>query len=861
MVAVIALLGLALNIQLAQQGPAGSPPSSPQAERRAPRMPTDSGAVAIRASEAPVIDGSDADPVWRTIPAITAFKQWRPTEGTPPRFPTEAKIAYDAANLYVFVRAFDPHPDSIIKLLERRDTFTASDMIWLFVDSYHDRRTGYEFGVNAAGVKMDQAVYDDGNEDGAWDAVWDVATRIDSLGWTAEFKIPLSQMRYSSERMHTFGFMIDRDIYRYAERVSWPLFRQSKTGFVSQFGSLEGMDDVETPRRLEAMPYVVTKHASEVVNNAFANRSHVEVGGDLKYRVASNLTLDATVNPDFGQVESDPAVLNLGAYESFFDERRPFFVAGRGLFRFDVNCSAVNCYNEGLFYSRRIGRTPELASTYGDTVALQPTSILGAGKLTGRFAHGLTLGVLDAVTERASSPGDTTYEPSTNFAVVRAKQDLRNGNSSVGGVFTAVNRNLDHWSSPYLASQAYVGALDFRHRFLNNTYEISGSFDKSLVEGSAAAMRDLQTNSVHGFQRPDANLPYDTLRTSLGGDAEELKIGKVSGKHLNFESAYMRRSAGFEINDLGYLQRADQQSWSTWAGFYDRNVRTLYKSFQWNNNWWQYWSTAGLPLEAAYNTNLHMTLNNNWGLHWGSTIGQLGTTYDDRGARGGPAVRQDPYLAPWISINGDDRRSAVPYLNGNLFRSAGGRNWSVNVSPEIDYKMLGRFSSAFSVGWTHNVTDNQWYGKYTDTLGTDQYTIAHLDQTTTSATLRLNYTFTPSVSLQAYMQPFVSKGTYTNVRQLSATPRAAAYDDRFATFNDTSVTNNPGGFNFKEFQSNLVFRWEYAPGSTLFAVWNQGRQGYATAQGSESFRGDVRNLLGLHPANTFLLKMSYWLNR
>jgi hypothetical protein len=823
--------------------------------------PNDSGASAIRASAAPTIDGKDDDPVWRDAPAITGFKQWQPTEGKAARFRTEARVAYDAANLYVIVRAFDPHPDSIIKLLERRDTFTASDMIWLFIDSYHDRRTGYEFGVNAAGVKMDLAVYDDGNEDSAWDGVWDAATRIDSLGWIAEFRIPLSQLRYSRDKDNTFGFMIDRDIYRYAERVSWPMISQSKSGLVSQFGTLDALEGLEAPRRFEALPYVVTKNASVIRNNAFANRSNVTFGGDVKYRVASNLTLDATVNPDFGQVEADPAVLNLSAYESFFDERRPFFVAGRGLFRFDVNCSAVNCSSEGLYYSRRIGRTPELAGVYGDTVPSEPTTILGAAKLLGRFPGGLTIGVLDAVTQRASSPHDTTYEPGTNFAVVRARQDLRSGNSSIGGMFTAVNRNMDRFSEPYLAAHAYVGAVDFRHRFYKNTFEVSGSLDASRVQGSRENIYATQTNSVHGYQRPDASLPLDSNRTVLNGDAEEIKFGKVGGQHLMFETAYQRRSAGFEVNDLGYLRRADQQSWNTWMGYFDRHERKLYNRFQLNNNWWQYWTTDGLPLEAAYNTNAHITLKNNWGIHFGGTLGQLGTTYDDRAARGGPAVRQDMYISPWAFINGDDRRSIVPSMSLNYFQSSGGRNHSVNLGPEVSYKVLGRFSSSMSANWSHNVTDNQWFGRFTDAAGAPHYTFAHLDQTTTSATLRLNYTFTPVVSLQAYTQPFVSKGTYSDVRQLSSTPRAASYDDRYAAYDNPSVTSDPGGFNFKEFQSNVVFRWEYNPGSSLFVVWNQGRQGFQSVAGTNDYQGDVRDLLSLHPANTFLIKLSYWLNR
>jgi len=858
MIGVAALLGLALSLQVSQQVPtrADAGPSTPL--RIA--APTDTSAVAAHADAPPVIDGKDDDPVWRAAPVIGAFKQWQPTEGKEPRFRTEAKVAYDAANLYVYVRALDPHPDSIIRLLERRDTFTPSDMIWIFIDSYHDRRTGYEFGVNAAGVKMDQAIYDDGNEDVAWDGVWDVATRIDSLGWAAEFRIPLSQLRYTTARTHTFGFLIDRDIYRYAERGSWPAVSQAKAGLVSQFGTLEGLDNLEAPRRLEALPYVVTKSASQITNNSFTQRSNVTVGGDLKYRVAPNLTLDATVNPDFGQVEADPAVLNLSAYESFFDERRPFFVAGRGLFRFDVNCSEVNCNSEGLYYSRRIGRTPELAGTYGDTVPLQPTTILGAAKLLGRLPGGVTLGVLDAATQRAAGPGDTTFQPATNFAVVRAIKDLRGGNSTIGGILTAVNRNLDSWSSPYLASSAYAGALDFKHRILQNNYEISGSLDKSQVRGSRGEILATQTDAVHYYQRPDARLPLDSGRTALMGDAEELRFGKVGGQHLMFESAYQRRSDGFEINDLGYLRRADQQSWSTWVGFFDRNARKYYNRFQWSNNWWQHWTTAGLPLEAAYNTNAHVVFKNNSSVHVGGTVGQLGTTYNDRAARGGPAVRQDRYIAPWLFLLGNDRRALVPSMSVNFFRGDAGRNSSLRLNPELAYKFLGRFSSAFSVNWSHDVSDNQWYGNFTDALGT-HYTFAHLDQHTTSATMRLNYTFTPDVSLQAYTQPFVSKGTYSNVRQLSATPRAPAYDDRYAAYNNSSVTGNPGGFNFKAFQSNVVFRWEYKPGSTLFLVWNEGRQGFAGAEGTGNFQGDVRDLLRLHPANTFLVKVSYWLNR
>ncbi len=857
---MIAVAALAAALASQCHGPSDTTSVRRSVSGYAVPMPTSNSAVAVRAAIPPVIDGREDDPIWRETPPITQFVEWRPTEGKTPRFRTVAKIAYDASNLYVFMRAYDPHPDSIIRILERRDTQTPSDMIGILLDSYHDRRTGYEFWVNAAGVKMDQAIYNDGNEDPAWNGVWDVATRIDSLGWTAEFRIPLSQLRYSTARDHTFGIAIDRDIYRFNERVSWPMFDQSKAGMVSQFGTLGGLDGLDAPRRLEATPYVLSKGGSRIVDNRFATRSSLAVGGDLKYRVASNLTLDATVNPDFGEVEADPAVLNLSAYESFFQEQRPFFVAGRGLFQFDVNCSAVNCDNEGLYYSRRIGRTPQLAGAYGDTVPQLPTTILGAAKLMGRFKSGLTLGVLDAVTQRAAGPADTTFEPATNFAVVRVTQDTRNGGSTIGAIVTAVNRRNDQWSSPYLASGAYAAGVNFRHRFLHDTYQISGSLDRSMVQGSRAAILALQTDAVHYYQRPDATLPLDSNATALDGSAGELLFGKVAGRHLMFQTAYQRRSAGFEVNDLGYLRRADQQSWNTWVGFFDRHQRALYNSLQWNNNWWQYWTTMGLPLEAAYNTNLHITFRNNWSWNMGSTIGQLGTTYDDRGARGGPAIRQDPYVAPWLYVSGDDRRMVVPSLSVNYFTGDAGRASNVSFGPEVDYKAAARFSSAFALQWSHNVADNQWYGNYSDSAGT-HYTFAHLDQTTVSATVRLNYTFTPNVSLQGYVQPFVSKGTYRNVRQLSATPRAASYDARYAPFNDPSVTGDPGGFNFKQFESNVVLRWEYKPGSTLYVVWNEGRQGYLGEQGNANVGGDVTNLFRLHPQNTFLVKVAYWFDR
>ncbi len=834
------LLGLA-----ALQGPT----SKAQPE---PAPPT--SVAATRAAVAPVIDGKDDDAVWQQTPRITQFRVFRPTDGAIPKFQTEARVAYDAHNLYVFVRAFDPHPDSIVALLARRDVMTPSDVISIFIDSYHDRRTGYEFDVNPAGVKVDAAIFQDGNEDMAWDGVWEVGTQIDSLGWTAEYRFPLSQLRYAVGKT-TFGFTVARQVERTGEATSWPPYHTSQPGLASQLGELTGLDDLAAPKRTELLPYVVTKNVSVPTATGFDRGQRLTGGADFKVGIASNLTLTGTVNPDFGQVEADPAVLNLTAFESFFPEKRPFFVEGNGLFQFNVNCSAVNCSSEELFYSRRIGRAPQLASG-GDLEAPNATTIIGAGKLTGRLPSGFAIGVIDAVTQHETGAGGLTVEPASNYAVVRATQDFRNGGSGIGVMVTGVDRSVDSISAPYLHRTAYVGAFDLRHRFLRNQFEISTSVDVSRVAGSAQAILGTQLDPVHFYQRPDGPLHVDSSATVLSGNAEEVHFSKISGNVL-FETSYLRRSPGFEINDLGFLLQADQQSWNNWMGLFVRKPNKVFRQLQWNFNWWQWWSAAGLPTERAANTNTHIQLANLWWLHAGGTLGQLGTTFCDHCARGGPAVRQDSYIAPWAGINGDDRKRIIPNLFLNYFRGDAGHNEQLSLSPQVTINASTRFSASLGVNATTAHADNQWYGN-SDTLGT-HYTFAHLDQRTLSLTADLGYTVTTTLSIQWHLQPFVSRGTYSNIRELND-PRSASYDGRYKAYFDTTVTNHPGGVDSKQFNSNLVVRWEYRPGSTLFVVWTQGRDGFKPFAGPNGMSGDFRDLFHLHPDNTFLVKVSYWLN-
>lgn len=780
-------------------------------------------------------------------------------EDKDPRFPTEARVAYDERYFYVFVRAFDPAPDSILQLLSRRDVRSASDQIKIVIDSYHDRRTGFEFAVNPAGVKRDYAIYDDGREDVAWDAVWDVATTVDSLGWTAEFRIPLSQLRYTPGETTTFGFGVWRDIQRHGERVSWPLYRVSESGLSSQLGELTGLEGLGSPRRLEVAPYAVTKNETQPTARGFDHVQDFAAGADIKYGLTSNLTLDATVNPDFGQVEADPAVLNLTAFETLFQERRPFFVEGTGIFEVPVNCNIVNCSGEALFYSRRIGRAPQLGSLYGDARSPKATTIWGAAKLTGRLPSGTTVGVLNALTGRAEGTERRTIEPLTNYAAVRAQQDFRRGQSGVGVLVTAVNRRVDEWTEDLLRRNAYAAAVDFRHRFLDGRYEVNGSVDVSRVTGTPAAIVATQTSPVHYYQRPDGPLEVDPTRTTLWGDAEEIQFGKVGGGILRFQTSYQRRSPGFEVNDQGFLLRADEQSWSNWAALQFQRPTQLYRMAFWNFNWWQDWTAAGLPLQRAANTNAHVQLKNRWWLHAGGTLSQLGPVYCDRCARGGPAIRESAAYSAWAGVDGDDRPAIIPELWFNYSNRDEGRSEYVGVTPGVSVRISSRFSSYLGVSLSRNRDAAQWYGNITDSTGATHYTFAHLSQRTASATLRLDYTFSPTLSLQVYAQPFASTGTFSDVREIDD-PRAAAFADRYRPYDDAAVVADPGGFDSKQFRSNVVLRWEYRPGSTVYLVWNQGRGGYEPQPASGSMLENFGDIFDLHPDNTLLLKVSYWLN-
>jgi hypothetical protein len=691
---------------------------------------------------------------------------------------------------------------------------------------------------------------------------------VDSLGWTAEFRIPLSQLRYNKGASR-FGFGIWRDIERYKERTSWPLWSPTRSGISSQLGVLDGLADLSTDRRVEVTPYAVTKNVQRTLPTSPYNRDQeVTAGGDLKLGITPNVTLDATVNPDFGQVEADPSVVNLTAFETFFSERRPFFVEGTGLYRFELNCYiVVDCStNEGLFYSRRIGRSPALRDEYGDETTPTATRIAAATKLTGRTRSGLSFGLLDAVTPAVNgtpeAPGlaPRTVEPFSNYGVLRAQQDFRDGDAGISIIGTAVNRSLNDWTDAWMHREAYTAGATFRNRFSNKRYELAGQLAGSRVIGTPTAIWRTQNSSVHYYQQPGDDLEVDSTRTSLGGYAAQLKFGKYSGGITRFETSVVQQSAGFEANDLGFLRRADLTDWSTWAALSFRDATKLYRWAQVNGNHWETWNTSGTRLQNALNFNGHMGLHNNWDIHLGGTVDRLTESYCDRCTRGGPVIRGSRGFYPWGGFNTDSRRIVSGGMWVNLWYTDEGKTHGQSLSPYVNLRFSPQLQLEVGTGFSRDFNNTQWFGNFTDAANVTHFSFAHLDQRTTSMNMRLNYTVTPDLTFELYGQPFVATGTYTDFREVSATPDAASYDDRFRAY--TPPPDEDRQFKVTELLTNSVARWEYRPGSTLFIVWQHGRSGPGPNDTfRQSWTRDYRHLFDLHPQNTFLVKVAYWLSR
>ena len=823
-------LGLALGLALAT--PVSGQPS----------------AVAVR------VDGNLSEDAWSRATPITDFVQRDPNEGAAPTFQTVARVLYDDEAVYVAVKAFDPNPAELKAYLTRRDVNSSSDWIRVLIDSYYDKRTAYSFSVNPVGVKLDTYHFNDTNEDSTWDAVWDVKTGVDSDGWHAEFRIPYSQLRFSRGGDGRLGFAIGRTVGRMNELITWPLLSKNASGFVSSFGELRGVVLPSAAKRLELIPYTVAELATSPTQAGNPFKNSPDPGGrlglDLKYAVTPGLTLTATVNPDFGQVEADPAVVNLSAFETFFQERRPFFVEGSGNFSF-------NCRDCNLFYSRRIGRVPRGSPSAPDGYVSRPgeSTILGAGKLTGRVGR-FSIGSLFAATQEESARiaiglerRTEIVEPRTFYSVSRAKREFSD-QSSFGFILTTTTRDIVE-SVQFLSSSAVTGGGDFDWR-LGRRWQLYGSWAGSRIDGSASAIERLQRSSVHYFQRPDADhVELDPSATSLSGHMGSIGFGKIAGERTRLSVSAGYQSPGFEPNDLGFVQRTDWIPQNSWLQIKWEKPGKYVRSKRINFNQWAALNFDGDVLNNGLNFNSHWVFQNQWSTGFG--VNANFRTFDDRKTRGGPGAYNNPGWNTWQYLSTNDRRVVSFNWNSSFGRNPSGY-WSfLNLEPSVTVRPAPALAASFGIAISLNDEDAQWVSNLT-VDGQPRYIFANLDQTTTSMTTRVNYTITPNLSLQLYAQPFVSAGVYRDYKEL-VSPRADRHSDRYAPF----AYGSNADFNVLSFRTTNVMRWEYKPGSALFVVWQQGREGFSQ-RGDFRFGRDFGDAFSAPSTNTLLVKLAYWFN-
>ncbi|HEU0016454.1 MAG TPA: DUF5916 domain-containing protein [Longimicrobium sp.] len=889
-----ALLALAASaLSLRAQAPA--PVREGPLPLEAPRVVRAAPASAMR------IDGRLDEAAWAQAGLATDFVQRTPTPGAAASERTEVRVLYDAGAIYVGARMFDPHPDSLAAPLARRDEpLPNSEWFNVVLDSYHDRRTAFRFGVNPAGLRRDVYHSNDGQgEDAGWDAVWEVATTIDSAGWTAEFRIPLSQLRFNARAdggEQTWGATFFRYIARRDEWSHWAPWLPEHAGFVSRFGELQGLRGLRAPRRLELLPYTSARldrrPAPGSPGDPFYHANDVggAVGLDVKLGVTSGLTLTGTVNPDFGQVELDPAVVNLTAFETQFAERRPFFVEGADIFRFGQPV-AYNRYGAPeFFYSRRIGRAPQVPLGSGDAGWVdQPeqSTILAAAKLSGQVGGGWSVGVMDALTQREDGRWETTggergtypVEPLSNYFVGRVRRDLNGGASTVGALLTSTYRDLAHPGlEGVLRGNAAVGGIDFEHSWARRLWTVSGYVAGSRVGGSEGALLRTQTSSGRYFQRPDAeHLELDPERTSLGGHAAALALNRSGDWDMSVELRDV--SPGFELNDLGFARRADFRSIATFLGH--RHNRPTKHVRQWTAATWTTlaWNQGGDRISTELGGSAFVMLPNLW--HGGVELGVSPEVKDDRLTWGGPLAARPASWSGGAWFNSDQRRSLS--FGGGWFMG-GDRNggWSrsgnfsvaLRPSPSLQVRVgpsLSRVRDAAQ--YLATVEDED----AAETFGA-RYLFARLDQTTFSLDTRVDWTFTPTLSLQVFAQPFVAAGSYGEFKEFR-TPGRAEYDvygrDRGTVctveggyvihpVQQVDCAEAAGGidvprpdFTVRSLRGNAVVRWEYRPGSTLFFVWQQERAG---AGASGVFHADDVGRLFREPArNVFLVKATYWI--
>ena len=865
---------------------------------------------AVRASERPSIDGKLDERAWAAATPITEFRQSRPNEGETSSLPTEVRFLYDDEALYVAAKLGEPQGRSAIRApLARRDQLLASngdngafnslttDKVVVALDPYHNHLDEVLFEINPAGVRGDQL-----NGDPSWDPVWEGAAVINEDGWTAEMRIPYSQLRFSRDSIQSWGLQVRRVSDRLNEQSMWSFRRRDESGGPAFYGHLEGLVITERPRQVELLPYVVSgaqyKYTSPANPYRGTRDMRFNAGADVKYNLTSNLTLDATINPDFGQVEVDPASLNLSAYETFYDEKRPFFVANRGAFSF----SGTSCYfcsnfsSLSPFYTRRVGRPPQLngyvssTSTYAD--APDDATILGAAKITGRTSNGFTVGLMEALANReearfvpvAGGAEETQIvEPLTNYFVGRVRKDLRQGATQVGVIATNVSRKID--DDAVLSSSLRTGAtsagLDWSHAWSNRRYRWRGGVMATEVRGSEASILATQLSAAHYYQRPDRDeVLLDPTATLLRGWGAYTRVAKENGNFL-WEVMENTRSPGYETNDIGFLDRTD----------YSQTTANLAYSWTRPTNWYRsmfgivggihQFNFDGLTTDYQRQVFWSIEFPNYWNIR--SFVIRDATTDDDRLTRGGPTVKSIGYDFGHFQISTDPRQAAVFNVQIRGYRGFNGTGM-FNFQPGVALKPASNVFVTLSPNFSVQSSAQQYLTRVTDVnapagFAGSRYVFAYTKTRIASIETRVNWTMRPDITLQVYAQPFVAAGDFESFSEFAATrsevmntygrdigtvsydatTRQYTIDPDGAGPSPTFTLDNPN-FTSRSLRGTSVLRWEYRPGSTLFLVWTQQRAG-SSVFGDTDFSRDARAMLADRPDNVFLVKATYWIGR
>ncbi len=866
-------------------------------------------------SDGPIsVDGRLDEPVWARATPITDFVQEVPYEGEPGTQRTEVRIAYDDDAIYVGAKLYDEGALTP-RMLRRDDGSGDFDYFRVAFDSFHDHETSYEFFVNPSGSFRDAVSGGGGGGggrgggDASWDPVWTRGVQITDEGWFVEMRIPFSQLRFAPVQDQVWGIHLERNINRTQERTVYPFIPTLDRGGPSRYGHLVGISGIEPGRRLELLPYATARGeylrlADPGVSFPNPYRSgkdyFTDVGLDLKYRLTSNITLDGTVNPDFGQVELDPSVINLTAFETRYQERRPFFVEGADIFNFGEGGPMGSTGRPPqLLYSRRIGRAPQgsvpSSAVFSDEAAT--TTILGAAKVTGRTRNGWSLGFLEAVTGKETAhyvdatdvDATAVIEPTSNYLIGRARRQIRGGATRFGIIGTAVNRGVAGTGmEDELHSAAYSGGVDFAHEWSNRTYKIAGVFTTSYVQGDPAAILATQKSSTRYYQRPDAShLDLDPTATSLTGYYGFIDLNKQAGA-FTAKTAVSYASPGYEVNDLGFQPDADRIILDTNFQYSHPLPGKILRNWSVRGSPDGGWNLAGDRIHGEINGNFNWQFLNYWG--GGIRLAYDPRNDDDRLTRGGPIATTPRSVTRTVSVNSDSRRSVVGRANYAWSSDEAG-GWNHSLSLNFTAKPSELVEVRFGPNLTRRLETAQYVTSIADSLATStfgrRYVFADLKQTTLSLETRVNVTLSPDISLQLYAEPFVSTGDYRGLKEF-ARPGAfefLEYGQDVGTLSQDATglfTVDPDGagpassftvsnrdFSYRSLLGNAVLRWEWREGSTLYLVWqqrrlssltNRGPNGTDTWVGSFDFGRDFGDMFGQHADNIFAIKINYWLN-